>query len=94
VAPGGRVTLSWSGITQPTRLDWIGGYVPLTPDWAYLAFLYTSSCSATSGSGALASGSCTVTMPTKPGTYEFRLFANDATANLLAKSGLVVVGSQ
>ena len=95
VAPRGTVTLSWSSIANPTKLDWIGGYVQGAPDWSYgTAFIYTSSCSQTAGAAALASGSCTVTMPNTPGTYEFRLFANDATSNLLAKSGLVKVGPQ
>ena len=92
VAPGGSLTLSWDGIPNPTRLDWIGGYIQGSPDGAYGAFVYTSSCSATAGAAGLASGSCTVTMPTTPGTFEFRLFANDTT-NLLAKSGPVQVAA-
>ena len=38
----------------------------------------------------MSSGSCSFTMPNTPGTYEFRLFANDGYT-LLAKSGTVTV---
>jgi hypothetical protein len=90
VAPGGNVTVTWSGVTNATRLDWIGRYIQGAPDTAYDNFAYTSSCTPTAGANAVASGSCTFPMPTVVGTYEFRLFADNG-GNLLARSGLVQV---
>jgi hypothetical protein len=91
VAPGGSVTVSWSGVTNPTTQDWIGLYHPGDPNSSYINWFFTSSCTQGVGSTALSSGSCTFTMPSVAGTYEFRLFPNN-TYTLLGKSGSVTVG--
>jgi hypothetical protein len=91
VAPGGTVTISWSGVANPTTEDWIGLYQPGTPNSSYMDWFWDSSCTRSVGTNALSSGSCTYTMPTVAGTYEFRLFPND-TYTLLTKSGSVTVG--
>ena len=82
VAAGGTVTATWSGIPAPTSTDWIGLYVSGTSDQAYLAWIYVS-CSQ-SPSAASAAGSCPFTLPSglAPGSYELRLYANDAYARL------------
>jgi len=71
VVQGGIVTATWSGITAPTATDWIGLYVPGTPDHytGNLAWRYTT--------GA-ASGNVPFTIPATiaPGTYELRLYTN------------------
>jgi uncharacterized protein YegP (UPF0339 family) len=92
VAPGGTVTVSWSNVTAPTIRDWIGGYVQGAPNGTTDAWVYTSSCARNPGSTPLPSGSCTFAMPTTPGTYEFRLFANDGST-VLATSGPVQVSA-
>jgi len=82
VAAGGTVTATWSGIPAPTSTDWIGLYVSGTSDQAYLAWIYVS-CSQTAGA-AKAAGSCPFTIPSglAPGSYELRLYANNAYARL------------
>jgi hypothetical protein len=91
VTGGGSVTVSWSGMTNPTTQDWIGLYHPGDPNSSFINWFWTSSCTQTVGSTARASGSCTFTMPNVAGTYEFRLFPNN-TYTLLTKSGSVTVG--
>jgi len=68
----------------------VGLYHPGDPNNSYMAWFYDDSCTTTAGSTALASGSCSYTMPTTPGTYELRLFTNN-TLNLLATSNSVTV---
>jgi hypothetical protein len=97
IAPGGNVTVTWSGVTAPTTTDWFGLYVPGSSDlWSQGEVSpYDSSCNlAAPGSTALASGSCSVTIPTTTpiGTYEARLFAN-GTYTKLATSGTYTVTS-
>jgi Domain of unknown function (DUF4082)/Fibronectin type III domain len=90
VGSGGNVTVSWSGIGDPTVKDWIGLYPVAANDAGDVAWKYTSSCDHNPGKIALTSGSCIFTMPTVPGTYQFRLFANH-TYTRLATSGNVNV---
>ena len=89
VAAGGTVTVSWSGVTNPTPNDWIGVFKPGAPNDGYLDFVWTSSCTKTA-SAARGSGSCSFTMPSTPGTYELRLMANQSTTRL-ASTGTVTV---
>ncbi len=90
VSAGGSATVSWSGVSSPTAGDWVGVYSPGYPDTAYIDWFYTDSCSQTEGSAALSSGTCSFTMPSADGTYEFRLFSNGGYT-LLATSGRVTV---
>jgi hypothetical protein len=90
VSPGGTVTVSWSGIANPKVIDWIGRYALSADDTAYSDWKYTSSCSQSFENTAKAAGSCTFTMPTAPGSYQFRLFSGH-TYTRLAASGPVIV---
>ncbi|HLG69272.1 MAG TPA: carboxypeptidase regulatory-like domain-containing protein, partial [Chloroflexota bacterium] len=89
-ATGGQsLAVSWTGSTD--KQDWIGLYATGASDASYLAWEYTSCSHAWSGS-AVASGSCTFTLPTTPGTYEFRFFSASGGA-AAAASGTVTVSS-
>ncbi len=64
-------------IPTPTLTSWIGAYNPSTlkneqfTDWKYI-----NSCSKTAGETTSSFGECSFTLTT-PGTYEFRLFADN-----------------
>src|SRR5206468_2415910 len=90
VGPGGQVAVSWSGLEAPTAADWIGLYATGSPNGAYRSFVYDDTCSGNHGSTALRSGSCALTMPATPGTYEFRLFANDGFTRIATSSTVTV----
>ncbi len=90
VSPGGTVTVSWSGIANPKVIDWIGRYALSAGDSAYSDWKHTSTCSHSFESTAKAAGSCTFTMPTAPGSYQFRLFSGYSYTRL-AVSGPVIV---
>jgi hypothetical protein len=90
VAPGGTVTVSWSNVSGAAVKDWIGRYTGASGDVYYEDWKYTSSCAQNPGGSAKTSGSCTFTMPLSPGTYEFRLFANDSYARLAASAPVMV----
>ena len=90
VGGGGTVTVAWANVSGPTRNNWIGLYVPGAANSAYLGGFFDDNCGQTAGTTSVASGSCTFTMPTSGGTYEFRLFATKATT-LIATSNAVTV---
>lgn len=90
VPAGGTVTVSFSGVSNPTNKDWIGVYQPGASNSAYLGWIYDDSCTKTAGTTALSSGSCSFTMPATSGTYELRLLSNDGYT-LLATSNEVGV---
>jgi subtilase family serine protease len=92
VAPGAAVTASWSGVSSSTSTDWVGVYAPGSGSGSYLNWVYDDSCTQTAGSTALASGSCPITMPTTPGTYELRLYAANGFT-LLATSQQITVNA-
>jgi hypothetical protein len=75
-------------VSGATPADWIGCY--FAGEGTAQGWLYTSSCSQNAGASGASSGSCVLTMPGVPGTYEFRLFANNGFT-LLAQSGVVAV---
>ena len=87
--PGAAVTISWSGIGNPTPTDWIALYAVGQPNSNYLAWLYVN-C-AKLPSNARASGSCQFTLPASLaiGNYDFRLLANDGF-NTIATTPLTV----
>jgi hypothetical protein len=87
VSAGGSVTVSFSGIVNPTTQDWIGLYHPGDAASSYISWVYTSSCTTTAGGTAATSGSCKFTIPTT-GTYELRVFSNNSYT-LLATSNPV-----
>ncbi len=96
IAAGGSVTVSWSGVAEPTVTDWIGLYVAGdSSPTNYVSWIYTSSttCGQSAGPTPLASGSCTFTIPASatPGTYNVRLFPNNVYSPLLATSSSFTV---
>jgi hypothetical protein len=92
VAVNGVVTVSWSGVAAPNVGDWVAIAHPSDANTTYTSFKYTSSCTTSVGATALASGSCSYTMPATAGTYEVRLFANSASPyTRLATSGVITV---
>ena len=82
VNPGGTVTATWSGITNPTPTDWIGLYTAGAPDSSRFSFQYTTG--AASGSISYKIGAVS------PGTYELRLFANDGWTRLSTSGAFTV----
>jgi subtilase family serine protease len=92
VTGGQSVTINWSGVTTPTSTDWVGLYHPGDPNTPSIDWFYADNCTQTNGTTALASGTCTYTMPATAGTYQFRLLANNgytviATSNTVTDSG-------
>jgi hypothetical protein len=93
IPTGGTVTATWNGIVQPTATDWIGLYLPGSPDTSYLEWTYVS-CTTTPGSPR-ASGSCPFTVPAShaPGTYQLRLFADSGLFHLASSNSFSVGAS-
>lgn len=85
---GQQVTISWRGISNPTSDDWFGLYQPGAADGAYLDWFYADSCKQTAGGPTSPTGSCTVAMPSTPGTYEIRLYSAPASGLLTASSSI------
>jgi hypothetical protein len=75
VAPGAALSVSWSGIQNPTSTDWVALIKVGDPDSAIRAWRYTTGAS---------SGTVPLTVPwgTPPGNYEVRLFSNNSTVKL------------
>jgi hypothetical protein len=88
VTTGTPITVTWSGISNPSNTDWVGLYQPGAADGSSTAGFYADSCTQTSDGVALSGGSCTFTMPQAAGTYELRLYNAPATG-LLSTSGSV-----
>jgi hypothetical protein len=90
VTRGASVTVAVSG-GPALPLDWVGQYVSTAvhPGQPFLAWKYLSNTQAPPASG-LASATLTFTMPTTPGSYNFRFFRDDGYV-LLATSPTVTV---
>ncbi len=92
VSVGGTVITTWSGIPNPSSTDWIGLYTPGAADTSYMDWIYVN-C-AREPEDPKASGWCPFALPpgfmAGPGTYEFRLFANDGFNRLATSNGLMV----
>ena len=80
VAAGGPATVAVGSYSGATSLDWVGLYNVNGADNAYYSIQYLT-----------AGGSRTFTMPTTPGRYQFRFFANNGWTRL-AISPVVQVG--
>src|SRR5262245_7649307 len=91
---GGMVTATWSGIVAPTSRDWVGLYAPSAADTNFISWMYVS-CTQTA-SNALASGSCSYTLPATlaSGNYELRLFSNDGYTRLATSKSFSVAVSR
>lgn len=77
VARGGPVTVNWANIPNPTPRDWVSFLVQGTAQgwaghWEYM------NCTQVAESSAVTTGSCQLTTPNTPGTYDLRLLANDS----------------
>jgi len=81
VAPGGSVTVTLTG-GAGGMFDWLAFAATSSPTTIYLQYEFV-------GNG-VTTRTWTVTAPTTPGTYEFRLFPNN-TYTLAAKSPTVTV---
>ena len=90
VAAGSMVNAAWSGIVAPSSTDWIGLYASSAADTNFISWMYVS-CTKTA-SNALASGSCSYTLPATlaVGNYELRLFSNDSYTRLATSSSFSV----
>ena len=91
VAEGERpsVSVSWRGVARPSVKDWIGLYHPGDKNADSIDWIHNSSCARTAGGKAKSFGSCSFVLNTG-GTYEFRLFTDDAFTRL-ARSRTVSV---
>jgi hypothetical protein len=83
VSPGGQVTVTLTG-GYGGGTDWIALASSTAANNKYLQYIYV-------GAGAT-TRTWTVTMPTSPGTYEFRLFLNNGYTRA-ATSPIVTVQS-
>lgn len=97
---GSSVTVTWS-VATPTAKDWIGLFQLGSANTANSSWMYANGCSRTSSGSAVAVGSCSFVLHREtgaevppstlsPGSYEFRLFANDLFT-LIATSPVVTV---
>ena len=94
----GTVTVSFSGVQNPTSADWISLAVPGSAPEDLFDWNYASSCTQTPGT-ARSSGSCQFTVWVSPGTYEFRFFSNNQlvildTAMLTVGGSIVTIPSR
>jgi hypothetical protein len=88
---GTNVTVTWSGVTSPSSMDWIGIFNPGASNSSYLQYEYDSSCAAGRISTAKSAGSCAFRLPNKAGTYEFRLMANNGFTSIV--TGVIVTAT-
>jgi hypothetical protein len=92
VTAGRPITVSWSGISNPSAGDWIGLYQPGAPDSSFVDWFYADSCTQTSsGAAAPASGSCAYTMPATAGSYQFQLYTAAASGLLTTSNPITSV---
>ena len=90
IRAGRSIVARWRGIPAPTSTDWIGLYLPGSPNTAFIDWIYVS-CSKTP-SNPDRRGSCDFPIPASlaPGTYELRLLANDGFMRLASSDGFLV----
>jgi hypothetical protein len=83
VAPGGTLTMTWTGISGPTPKDWVTMNPLNNNDHLWSAWEYTT---------GTVSGSKTFVIPSTltAGTYDLRLFANDGWTRLALSNVLTV----
>ncbi len=88
VPPGGPVVVTVAG--GPANVtDWVGLYLVGTLDNAYLDWKYLSD-SRTPPPAGLSGATLHFNMPTVPGTYEFRFFANNGFSKLATSPPVTV----
>jgi hypothetical protein len=74
---GTNVTVTWSGVVNPSASDWIGIFRAGSSGQSYLSYEYDSTCQSGRISSARSSGSCNFKLPNQAGSYEFRLMSNN-----------------
>ena len=90
IRAGRSIVARWRAIPAPTSTDWIGLYLPGSPNTSFIDWIYVS-CSKTPGNPDRR-GSCDFLIPDSlaPGTYELRLLANDGFMRLASSDGFMV----
>lgn len=95
-APGATISVSWANPT-PLGWDWIGlfpqGAANSSAGLGSSPMFYDYTCSVqypTPEPAGLASGSCSMTLPTTAGNYELRLEKDGGWGTVLATSPLVI----
>ena len=92
VTAGTPITVSWSGISNPTAGDWIGLYQPGAAAGSSAGGFYADSCTQVPGAAPPpAAGSCSYTMPGTAGTYEFELYTGPGSGLLTSSSTVTSV---
>jgi parallel beta-helix repeat protein len=84
---GSQITISYSGIANPTAYNWIGIFQSGSSNFSWVSWIYAGSCTQTSGI-SLSSGTCMLTLPTTAGEYDIRLF--DSGYTVLAFTSVTV----
>jgi hypothetical protein len=82
VAPGGQVTVTLTGGLGGAS-DWLAFAATNAPELSYVTYVYV-------GAGVV-TRTWTVTAPTTPGTFEFRLFLNNLYTRAATSPPVVVV---
>jgi hypothetical protein len=90
VGPGGTETVTWSGVASPSPTDWVGVYVQGQSGGSFVNWFYAGSCGYTAGAAEAASGSCSTTMPTAAGTYDFILYTAGSFHALMTSNTVTV----
>jgi hypothetical protein len=89
VTAGTPITVSWSGISNPSASDWIGLYQPGAPAGSSAGGFYADSCTTVAATApAPAAGSCTFTMPATPGSYQLELYTGPGAGLLTSSSSI------
>jgi len=94
IARGGNETVTFANVPDPKKKDWIGFYRVGTGDSAYLAWLYTSTCTQNDANPPRASGSCDFTnLDFDPNAYDFRLFKDDGFEKLATSNQVTIANA-
>jgi hypothetical protein len=92
VAGGAPDTVSWTGVSAPSPTDWVGVYQDGQTGGSFVNWFYAGSCGYTPGAAEAASGSCSFTMPTAAGPYDFILYAAGSFTVLALSNAVNVSG--
>jgi hypothetical protein len=90
-APGASVSVTVANGPANQR-DWVGLALASDPDKSFVDWKYLNNAQSPAPSG-MGTATLTFAMPSTPGTYQFRFFANDSFARLASSAGVTVAGS-
>ncbi len=85
------MTATWANVATPTTTDSIA--VATAGSLSILSQVYDSSCTATAGTTAKASGSCPVAMPTTAGSYVLELLASGTATVIVSSSPITLTAA-